>query len=114
MNRSLGLYGLFLLAVSASAAPSSGTAVRVIQTNSAGDNIHLIDPLTNKVVGTIEGIEVPHGAAISPDGSRVYVTDEALGTLDVVDAGTRKVIKQIPLSGRPNNVDVTKDGKTVY
>jgi len=88
--------------------------LRVIQTNSAGDNIHLIDPLTNKVVGTIEGIEVPHGAAISPDGSRVYVTDEALGTLDVVDAGTRKVIKQIPLSGRPNNVDVTKDGKTVY
>ena len=27
--------------------------VRIIQTNSAGDNVHLIDPATNTVVGVI-------------------------------------------------------------
>ena len=32
--------------------------VRIIQTNSAGDNIHVIDPETNAVVGVITGIEV--------------------------------------------------------
>ena len=37
--------------------------VRIIQTNSAGDNVHVIDPVTNKVVGIINGIEVSHGAA---------------------------------------------------
>ena len=58
---------------------------RVLQTNAAGDNIHVIDPATNRVVGTIEDIEVPHGVAIAPDGRRVYVTDESLITLDVVD-----------------------------
>ena len=89
-------------------------AVRVLQTNSAGDNIHVIDPATNKVVGTIEDIEVPHGVAIAPDGSRIYVTDESLSTLDVVDAKTLKVTKRIPLSGRPNNLDVAKDGAHVY
>ncbi len=89
-------------------------AARVLQTNSAGDNIHVIDPATNKVVGMIEGIEVPHGAVIAPDGSRVYVTDEALTTLDVVDAKTFKVSKRIPLSGHPNNVDVSLDGRYVY
>ena len=89
-------------------------AVRVLQTNSAGDNIHVIDPATNNVVGIIEDIEVPHGAAISPDGSRIYVSDESLVTLDVVDARTLKVTKRIPLSGRPNNVDVGKDGAFVY
>src|SRR5947199_6457941 len=83
---------------------------RVLQTNSAGDNIHVIDPATNQVVGTIEDIETPHGVAISPDGSRIYITDEALRTLDVVDATTLKVSKRIPLSGRPNNVDVAKNG----
>jgi YVTN family beta-propeller protein len=88
--------------------------VRVLQTNAAGDNIHVIDPATNKVVGVIEDIEVPHGVAIAPDGSRIYVSDEALKTLDVVDAGTFKVFKRIPLSGRPNNVDVAKDGAHVY
>jgi YVTN family beta-propeller protein len=89
-------------------------AVRVLQTNAAGDNIHVIDPATNKVVGLIENIEVPHGAAIAPDGSRIYVSDEALQTLDVVDAKTFKVLKRVPLSGRPNNVDIGKDGAHIY
>ena len=57
-----------------------------IQTNSAGDNVHIIDPATNKVVGEITGIEVGHGAAGAPDGSRIYVSNEADSTLDVVDA----------------------------
>src|SRR5579871_4177412 len=87
---------------------------RVIQTNSAGDNVHVIDPATNKVVGTIEGIDVPHGTVISPDGNRIYITEEPTKTLDVVDAKALKVIKKIPLSGRPNNLAVSKDGKRVY
>ena len=93
--------------------PTSGV-VRVLQTNAAGDNIHLIDPATNKVVGLIEDIEVPHGITIAPDGRRIYVTNESLVTLDVVDVKTLKVFKRIPLSGRPNNVDVAKDGSKVY
>ena len=88
--------------------------VRIIQTNSAGDNVHIIDPATNKVVGVIEGIEVGHGAGTSPDGTRIYVSDEAMSTLDFVDAKTLKVIKQVPLSGHPNNMAVGKDGKRVY
>ena len=87
---------------------------RVLQTNAAGDNIHVIDPATNQMIGTIEDIEVPHGVAIAPDGRRIYVSDESLNTLDVVDAKTLKVTKRIPLSGRPNNVDVAKDGSHVY
>jgi YVTN family beta-propeller protein len=88
--------------------------VRIIQTNSAGDNIHLIDPATNKVVGVIEGIEVNHGVGGAPDGSRIYISDEAQSTLDVVDAKSLKVVKRIPLSGHPNNIAVGKDGRRVY
>src|ERR1700739_2142332 len=82
---------------------------RVVQTNSAGDNVHVIDPVTNKVVGVIQDIEVPHGVALAPDGSRVYVTDESLQTVDVVDAKTLKVTNRIHLSGRPNNLSVSPD-----
>jgi YVTN family beta-propeller protein len=88
--------------------------VRIIQTNSAGDNVHVIDPATNKVVGVIDGIEVSHGAAVAPDGTRVYVSDEADSTLDFVDSKTLKVIKRVPLSGHPNNIAVGKDGRRVY
>ena len=88
--------------------------VRIIQTNSAGDNVHVIDPATNKVVGVITGIEVNHGAAVAPDGSRIYISDEAESTLDVVDAKTLKVTNRIPLSGHPNNIAIARDGRRVY
>ena len=95
-------------------AASVGGKVRIIQTNSAGDNVHIIDPLTNTVVGQISGIEVGHGAAASPDGSRIYISNEADSTLDVVDGRTLRVTNKIPLSGHPNNIAAGRDGKRVY
>jgi YVTN family beta-propeller protein len=105
---------LGILAIAACAAVHAETKERVIQTNSAGDNVHVIDPVTNKVVGTIEGIEVPHGVTMAPDGSRIYITEEPTKTVDVIDGKTLKILKRVPLSGRPNNLDVTKDGAFVY
>lgn len=87
---------------------------RIVQTNAAGDNIHLIDPATNKVVGVINDIEVPHGVASAPDGTRLYFTNESKHTVDVVDGVTFAVIARVPLSGRPNNLSVSKDGRRVY
>jgi len=96
------------------ALPLTAATVRIIQTNSAGDDVSIIDPATNKVVGTIHGIEVNHGAASAPDGSRYYISNEGESTLDVVDQKTLKVTKSIPLSGHPNNISIGKDGKRVY
>jgi YVTN family beta-propeller protein len=90
------------------------THLRIIQTNSAGDRVSIIDPATNKVVGEIKDIEANHGAVASPDGSRIYVSNEAMSTLDIADVKTMKVIQRIPLSGHPNNISMSKDGKRVY
>ena len=110
-RRSVLVFGaIVLLSISLGAQKK----VRIIQTNSAGDNVHVIDPVTNKVVGVISGIEVGHGAAVAPDGSRIYVSDEADSTLDVVDGKTLKVTHKIPLSGHPNNIAVGRDGRRVY
>src|SRR5215469_7994986 len=107
------LFGIALCAASVSllAAPPK---LRIIQTNSAGDNIHIIDPATNKVVGEIKGIEASHGIAVSKDGSRIYISEEAQKTLDVVDGKTLEVTKRIPLSGNPNLIDMTPDGRWIY
>jgi YVTN family beta-propeller protein len=102
-------YLVFLLAV-----PLAAGTVRILQTNSAGDNVSVIDPVTNKVVGEITGIEVNHGAAAAPDGSRYYVSNEGKSTLDIVDQKTLKVTKSIPLTGHPNNIAISKDGRRVY
>ena len=98
----------------AAAHTAAATAVRIVQTNAAGDDTHLIDPVTNRVVGVIKGIEIPHGVTAAPDGSRLYLSNESRETLDVVDARTLAVVKRVPLSGRPNNVAVSKDGRKVY
>jgi YVTN family beta-propeller protein len=95
-------------------AAATASSVRIIQTNSAGTTVHLIDPATNKVVGVINGIEVNHGATSAPDGSRLYITNEADRTLDVVDARTLKVAKKIELTAHPNNVSISRDGRRVY
>jgi YVTN family beta-propeller protein len=94
--------------------PLAAGTVRILQTNSAGDNVSVIDPVTNKVVGEITGIEVNHGAAAAPDGSRYYVSNEGKSTLDIVDQKTLKVTKSIPLTGHPNNIAISKDGRRVY
>src|SRR5690242_10233295 len=96
------------------ALPLAASTVRIIQTNSAGDDVSIIDPTTNKVVGTIHGIEVNHGAAAAPDGSKFYISNEARSTLDVVDQKTLQISKSIKLTGHPNNIDISKDGKRVY
>ena len=99
---------LLLLSSAASA------QVRIVQTNSQGDNIHLIDPATQKIVGEIKGVPVNHGAAAAPDGSRFYISSEAEQSLHVIDSKTLQTVKKIALSGRPNNISISKDGRRVY
>ena len=86
----------------------------IIQTNSAGDNLHLIDAATNKVVGEVTGVERLHGAVATPDGNWLYAANESETTVDVINVKTLKVTKKIPLSGHPNNIAITPDGRKVY
>ncbi len=94
--------------------PEHTPGVRVVQTNSAGDAVSIIDPAKNKVVGEIKDIEANHGATASPDGSHLFISNESDSTLDVADAKTLTVVRRIPLSGHPNNVSISKDGRKVY
>ena len=120
-GRRLACYGLVLGAVffvllatfPPEVTAQSGKAL-VVQTNSAGDSVTLIDPATDTIVGEIPDAEVIHGAAAAPDGSRLYLSNESTATLDVVDAKTLKITKKIPLTGSPNNVSIRKDGLRVY
>ncbi|MGD0965888.1 MAG: cytochrome D1 domain-containing protein [Candidatus Acidiferrales bacterium] len=93
---------------------AAANKARILQTNFAGDNITIIDPATNKVIGSIPGIEVNHGVGVAPDGMRIYVSSEADSTLDIVDSTTFEVINRIALSGHPNNIAVSPDGRKVY
>jgi len=68
----------FAVGFSSALTPLSASAdtVRIYVTNSAGDSVHVIDPATNKVVQTFRGPEAMHGINFSPDGARVYISNE--------------------------------------
>jgi YVTN family beta-propeller protein len=105
-------YGLFALAFAPISA--SASAARVYVTNSAGDNIHVVDTTTNKVVQVIKGIEAAHGINFAADGSKVYVSNESTSTLDVFDRNSGKLIKKVELTAHPNNIAVSKDGSRIF
>jgi len=105
---------LSLQLVTASPTAAQSGDVRIVQTNSAGDNVHIIDPVTNEVVQIIEGIPKAHGVAAQADGSVLYFSNEVHRTLEIVPTDVMKVTERIPLSGRPHNVAISNDGRKVY
>ena len=100
---------VFLLAL-----PLAASTVRIYVANSAGNNVTVIDPAANKVVGDIKVSNNPHGIVPAPDCSRFYVSSETENVLDVVDRASSKIIRRVPIGKRPNNVAITSDGARVY
>jgi len=108
------LTALALAALATLPLAAQGGRPLIVQTNSAGDSVHLIDPATDRIVGEIPESEVVHGATAAPDGSRLYLSNESTHTLDIVDTKTLRITKKIPLTGRPNNLSIHKNGTRVY
>jgi YVTN family beta-propeller protein len=112
--------GSLLLAASAwaQAVPKldsyDGVAVRILQSNNAGDIQHIIDPTINEVVGLIRGCPHPHNLTMHPDALYYYCANEQDRTVDVFDTKTLELVEQIALSQRPNKVAVNKKYRKIY
>lgn len=93
--------------------PVAASSIYVYVMNNAGTTVDVIDAATNKIVQSIDNIDVPESARFSPDGSRVYIGSLGEDALYVVDRKSGKKIKKIPMSGHVNDLQVTMDGKRV-
>ena len=92
----------------------SGVAVRILQSNNAGNIHHIIDPTINRVVGLIKGCPHAHNLTVHPDGLYYYCANEQDKTVDVFDTKTLKLVQQIALSERPNKIAVNKKHRKIY
>ena len=116
----LSVLGIFLLVVSMSAQgvprldSYNGVAVRILQSNNAGDIHHIIDPAVNRVVGLIRGCPHAHNLTTHPDGLYYYCANEDEDSVDVFDTKTLKMVTKIPLSARPNKIVVNKKQRKIY
>jgi YVTN family beta-propeller protein len=89
-------------------------------TNSGSNNVSVIDTASNRVTATIPvGID-PQGIAVSPNGSKVYVTNSGAppsvaGNVSVIATATNTVIgSPIAVGNNPVTVAITADGSKVY
>jgi uncharacterized protein (TIGR03437 family) len=79
-------------------------------TTNAG--VAVIDTVAAKSVATLA--LSAGNAAVSPDGTRVYVTQTAADTVLVLDAGTQKTLATIAVGKGPAVAAVSPDGAAVY
>ncbi len=92
----------------------NGVAVRILQSNNAGNVHHIIDPTVNKVVGLLRGCPHAHNLTTHPDGLYYYCANEQDKTVDIFDTRTLQQVQQIKLSERPNKIVVNKKYKKMY
>src|SRR5438132_6482021 len=111
MTRSTLCLAFILTAALTATAVAQPPRQKLYVTNSGGDNIHVIDLASFKVIGEIKTPLHPHGAAVSADGRRFFTTIESDHTLLVFDTASDKLLARIKLSEKPNQCAVTPDGK---
>jgi YVTN family beta-propeller protein len=64
--------------------------------------------------GTIAVGREPIAVAISPDGSRAYVTNYKAKTVSVIDVSAGTVMASVPVAHEPSGVTVAPDGRRAY
>jgi YVTN family beta-propeller protein len=88
------------------------------QTNAGGDDIHVIDVATRKVVRRLVVGPQPHGIAAANDGRMVYVSLEAdgrpRGELVWIKPRSGAIVHRLAICREPHAIDVTPDGRWIY
>lgn len=78
--------------------------------------LSILDAATRAVTGAVLLTGGAVGVALSPDGLRAYVSQQATRQVAVVDTRSRAVVTTIPLSASPTSrgIAVSPDGQKVY
>jgi YVTN family beta-propeller protein len=94
------------------------TPQKLYVANSAGNDLHIIDTATNKVIKRVEVGPQPHGLVATRDGKQLFLTVENTegdqGELVWFDPVRDTVTKRMKVGPRPNQLACTPDGKIAY
>src|SRR5207245_7653296 len=88
---------------------------RIYVANLGDDSVSVIDTTdpSPRLVGKIRVVGLPQGAAVSPDGTRVYVTSRFYNSISVIDVAHNRVAAEVE-AGNADTVAVSADSTQVY
>lgn len=92
--------------------PDEECAKRVA--DKALDGIAVVDARTRRKVAVLPGGSDPEQFDLSPDGRRLFVSNEDAGIATVVDVPSGQVVKTVLVGEEPEGVRVSPDGSLVY
>jgi YVTN family beta-propeller protein len=97
---------------------AGSTRQRLYVTNSAGNDVHVVDMTTLEVIKRVEVGPQPHGIAAPRDARVIFVAIEAMkqpaGELVWYDPQTDAVTRRLTIGPEPNQLACTPDGKIAY
>lgn len=82
--------------------------------NLGSDDVSVIDTGSHLAVANLPGGDDPNGVAVSPDGTRVYVSSFLGNSVLVLDTSTQAALVTIAVGEGPVGLAVTPDGGRVY
>src|SRR5690606_1122121 len=78
------------------------------------DAIGVVDIATGGVMRMYDAGSDPEQFAISPDGRRLYASNEDAGTMSITDVESGAVVNTLVVGIEPEGVAVSPDGRWVY
>ena len=79
----------------------------------AADGIAVVDTAKLKLVKALKAGTDPEQFDISPDGKRLFISNEDAASVSVVDLATGKISAKIPVGKEPEGARVSPDGRIV-
>ena len=76
--------------------------------------VSVLDTTTNQVVATIPVQTRPFAAAVSPDGSRLWVPNHDSGSISVIDTTSNTLVRDVQVAPNPHWVEFSRDGTRAY
>jgi YVTN family beta-propeller protein len=95
----------------------AGTRIYVPYYSNVGGRVYVLDAQTGAVITSISGFNKPQGTAVSPDGTRLYVTNAGTNTVTVVDTTTNTVLGapiSVGIGEFAEAVAVSPDGLKIF
>ena len=105
------------LLIALSGSPIAGPGVdesKLPPPDRSADGIGVLDLATHKMVRTHDSGQDPESFDISPDGTKVYVSNEDAAEMSVLDLASGKVTTRVKVGEEPEAVTLRPDGSVAY